>query len=119
MGYDKRQAALICDVADQPDGWLDLRPQKIVSKTGIPVVRKWILTLGWPFVVSPSETLPEFGIILPDTVVITEWASGVFLRMNAGAEFELNDLANFISTLLIRLYHLEGESAVELALEEE
>ena len=106
-------------MADRPDGWLELRPQKILSKTGVPVVSKWILTLGWPFVVSPSETLAEFGIILPDAVVITDWASTIFLRMNASAEFESHDLANFISTLLMRLYYLEGESAVELALEEE
>jgi hypothetical protein len=110
---------LICDVPDQPDGWLDLRPQATEPKTRVTATSQWILTVGWPYDTSPLETLAEIRINLPDTIAIAEWASGIFLRMILRADCEATDLAQFISNLLFCLYHLENESAVELALEVE
>lgn len=102
-----------------PDGWLDLRREITSSNSSDAVGNGWILTVGWPFDTPASETLEEFAISLPSAFAIIECAPGVFLRMKADSNIEINDLAELISTMLMRFYQINDDVSVELALEEE
>jgi hypothetical protein len=113
---DSPDAALICDVPENPDAWVQLTPVR--SPDDVSHIVYWRLIAGYPIESPPLDHLPQ-TILWPDGALIDGWASGVYVRFTFAASVGAEVLSTIIEQVMTRVQGINVTSQVDVSLETE
>lgn len=107
-------AALVCDVPENPDAWVHLA--RVCPAEGTSPSNCWNLTAGYPSSLPPLEILPKI-ISIQDGAFIDSWTQGVYVRLSLPASVDPVVISRLIEQLMTSVQGVSSRMQVDVALE--
>lgn len=107
---------MICQADDNPDAWVHLTLTLNVHQDP-PTPAAWVLMFGFPVRGDAKAALTVSGVLLPSGSEITSVQPGVHATLNIPFTTSLDEIAETIQQIMVRLQRVRAAAAVELALE--